>query len=201
MGVTRQRRRTHDAARTHPAANHGTPGRRPHRSHQPLLLEHRGRPRARTELWWTPEHDGADPGARRSRCRRGRGPRGASRSGGRSRMRVGHAAVRRLLPVPSRARGHVSVPRSSGPGRPRADRRHARRHARVCELTHRWTRGGDGLVRRVGGAGLHEGNGRRSRHGLQLRQPSRDSARRRLRRSPSSSQAPSSRSWDAARSD
>ena len=47
--------------------------------------------------------------------RRGRRPRSAPRAGRRSRLRVGHAAVRRLLSVPARARRHVPVPRPQGP--------------------------------------------------------------------------------------
>ena len=106
------------------------PGAGAHRGHQPLLLERRRRarpaaesrparrpaaaahlqpprpaPRRRRRRGGGPRpsrRDGAHPGPRRRRRRRGRGPRGAARAGGRPRVRVGHAAVRRLLPVPAR---------------------------------------------------------------------------------------------------
>ena len=56
----------------------------------------------------------ADSGSRRCRHRRSRRPGGATRAGRRPRLRVGHAAVRVLLSVPARPRGHVSVPRPAG---------------------------------------------------------------------------------------
>ena len=73
----------------------------------------------------TPMNDMArHPGARRRRRRRGRGTRGPPRAGRRSRLRVGHAAVRRLLSLPARPRRHVSVPGRHGADDLVADRGH-----------------------------------------------------------------------------
>ena len=101
---------------------------------------------------------------------------------GRPRVRVGHAAVRLLLPVPARPRRHVPVPRTPGPRRSRADRRHARRHAGVRQLAHRRPGRADGDVRGMGRPGVHEGERRRTRDGLQLRRAWPGSAPPRRRR-------------------
>ena len=156
-------------------------GRRPHGSDQPLLLERRGGARAASEHRAAAgastrassrraasecsggrarrrrrvrqaQSDGVDPGPWRRRRRRGGRSGGPARAGGRSRLRLGHAAMRRLLSVPARPERHVPVPRTSGPGRPGGDGGHARRHAGVCELAHRRTGGADGHVRGMGGA-------------------------------------------------
>ena len=159
-----------------------------------------GRGRSRPDRIRATESDGVDTGTRRRRHRRGGRPRRASRPGRRSRLRIGHAPVRRLLSVPARPRGHVSVPRPAGSRRSRADRGHERRHTGVCQLTHRRARREDGDLRGMGRPDLHEGNGRRARHGLQLRQPSQASAPRRRRTSRWSNRDRSSPSSGAGRS-
>ena len=80
---------------------------------------------------------GAHPGPRRHR-RRGSGrPRGAARAGGRSRLRVGHAAVRLVLPLPARARRHLPAARAQPRVGPDSGRGSARRHAGLLQLAHR----------------------------------------------------------------
>ena len=127
QGVDRARRRPgpHDAARGDAAADQRPPGGRAHRSDESLLFERAagarppaGRPAAppacarRAARRPPDERHGGHPGPRRHRRRRGRRSRGAARAGRRPRLRVGHAALRRLLPVPARALGHVPVPRA-----------------------------------------------------------------------------------------
>ena len=146
-----------------------TPGRRPDRSDEPLLLEYHERPRAAGRFRRAAVADGDHRGTRRRRRRRSRRIRGAARAGRRSRLRVGNPAVRQLLSMPARPGGHVPVSRPAGPQRPRAHRRDARRHARLRQLTHRRPRGTDGDFRGMGRADLHESERSRPRHGLQLR--------------------------------
>ena len=114
LGVPRRGHRPHDAPGTDAAADRRTSGRRPDRGDQPLLLEHVRRPRPARHVRRPDGADAVDPGPRRRGRRRGGRSRGAARAGGRPRVRVGHAAVRQLLPVPARPRRHVPVPRTPG---------------------------------------------------------------------------------------
>ena len=141
------------------------------------------------------QRDGHDPRPRRRRRRRSRGARGAPRASRRSRLRLGHAALRRVLSLSARPLRHVPVPERDRPRRSRRDRRSRRRHARLSELAHRRPRRGHGRVRGVGRADLHDEAGRGGRHGLRLherRGPGRDDDARRSSRSSRRRASPSS---------
>ncbi len=104
---------------------------------QPAAAARRGRATGvgarRAERRAPHERHGRDPGPWRRRRRRSRGPRGAARAGGRSRLRVGDAALRRLLPLPARPLGHVPVPE-------RHRRRRSGRRWRKCATARPSTR-------------------------------------------------------------
>ena len=68
------------------------------------------------------QRHGRHPGSRRRRHRRSRRPRGAARASRRPRLRVGHAALRRVLSLPARPVGHVPVLERDRCRRSRRDR-------------------------------------------------------------------------------
>ncbi len=195
MDLARRRPGTHDAARRDAAADQRPPSARAHRSDEPLLFQRpRGAryaaagggeaERARSAAGRSPdERHGGDSRPWRRRHRRGRGSRRAARTSRRPRVRVRHAALRSVLPVPPRPLRHVSIPERDRRRRSRGRRRSRRRHTRVPELAHRRLGRGDGDVRGMGRADLHEAAGRRCRHGVQLRRAWPGSARRRRTRS------------------
>ena len=185
MGLARNGPGPHHPARTYAAPHQRTANRGAHRSHQPLLLqfERRARPSdagfpgssqecsAQAGPAGLSRHvpHGSDSGPRRRRNCRSGWSRSAPRAGRRSGLRLRHPAVRLLLSVPAWTRRHVPISRTPGPERSGSYRRHARRYTGLRELAHRRTRRAHGHLRRMGGAGVHQGIVRGSRNGLQLR--------------------------------
>ena len=199
VDLARPRAGTHDVARCRAAADQRPPGRGAHRSHESLLHARpgrsrlgaaaaaeraagarAGRARAAAEHAAHQRH-GRHPGSWRRRHRRSRRSRGAARASRRPRLRVRHAALRRVLSLPARPLGHVPVlerdrcrrSRRRSPisqtARPSIENSHIGGLAEV--MVH---------VRGVGRADLHDEAGCRGRHGLRLHERGR--ARRDRRR-------------------
>ena len=125
MDLPRRRPWENHAAGNHAASDQRQAGCGSNGSHEPLLFQ-RGRGA------WVPakqrrghsrglgtgapsghspdERHRGNPGPRRNRDRRSRGPGGATRSHRRQGMRFGHTAVRVMLPVFERPLRHVPVP-------------------------------------------------------------------------------------------